>query len=63
MFRTAKCDKENMQDLEEMAEKLLETARKLPPGPESQALLKQIGTFRARIAEITAKREQFQPVK
>jgi hypothetical protein len=52
-----------MQDLEEMAEKLPETARKLPPGPESQALLKQIETFRARITAISAKREQFQPAK
>jgi len=50
-----------MQNLEEMAGKLLETARKLPPGPERQALLKQIETFRARIVAITAKREQFQP--
>jgi KaiC/GvpD/RAD55 family RecA-like ATPase len=47
-----------MQDLEKMAVKLLETARKLPPGPERLALLKQIGTFRTKLAATAARRKQ-----
>ena len=43
-----------MRDLEEKAAKLLETATKLPPGPERHGLL-EIGIFRARIAVIIAK--------
>jgi hypothetical protein len=39
-----------MQDLEEMAAKLLKTARNLPPGP-----VKEIGKFRVRIAALKAK--------
>jgi len=38
-----------MQDLEAMAAKLLETARKLPAGPIRRDILKEIGKFRARI--------------
>jgi hypothetical protein len=52
-----------MQDLENMAAKLLESARKLPSGPERRELLKEIGIFRARIAAIVAKREQLQSAK
>ena len=52
-----------MHDLEEKAAKLLETASKLPPGPERHELLKEIGTFRARIAIIAAKQEQLQSAK
>ena len=53
-----------MHDLEEKAAKLLETASKLPPGPERHELLKEIGTFRARIAKIIiAKQEQLQSAK
>jgi hypothetical protein len=52
-----------MRDLEEMAAKLFETASKLPPGPERHELLKEIQTFRARIAIITAKQEQLQSAK
>ena len=52
-----------MRDLDEMAVKLLETASKLPPGPERHEFLKEIGTFRARIAIITAKQEQSQSAK
>jgi len=44
-----------MRDLEEKAAKLLETATKLPPGPERHGLLNEIGTFRAPIAVIIAK--------
>jgi hypothetical protein len=38
-----------MHDLQEMAEKLLEAARKLPPGSRRHEMLKEIGRFRARI--------------
>jgi hypothetical protein len=41
-----------MQDLEEMAAKLLEAARKLPPGPSRHETLKEIGRFRARISAL-----------
>jgi hypothetical protein len=41
-----------MQDLEEMATKLLDTARKLPPGSERHEVLKEIGKFRVRIAKL-----------
>jgi hypothetical protein len=44
-----------MQELEAMAAKLLETARKLPPGPVRHDILKEIGKFRARIAALKAK--------
>ena len=44
-----------MRDLEEKAAKLLETATKLPPGPERHGLLNEIGTFRAPIAVMIAK--------
>src|SRR5438876_4444188 len=62
-FRTAKRNGDKMHDLEEKAAKLLETASKLPPGPERHELLKEIGTFRARIAVIIAKQEQLQSAK
>jgi hypothetical protein len=52
-----------MKDLEDMAAKLLETARKLPRGPERYAVLKQIGTFRIKLAAIAAKREPLQSAK
>ena len=44
-----------MQDLEEMIERLLETARKLPPGPERQDALKEVGRFRVRLDAISKK--------
>ena len=44
-----------MQDLEEMAAKLLKTARNLPPGPVRHDILKEIGKFRARIAALKTK--------
>jgi hypothetical protein len=40
---------QRLRELEEMAAKLLTTARKLPPGPERHSIFKQIGRFRARI--------------
>jgi len=44
-----------MQQLEAMAAKLLETARKLPAGPVCRDLLKEIEKFRVRIATLKAK--------
>jgi hypothetical protein len=32
-----------------MAAKLLATARKLPPGPDRQSILQEIGRFRSQI--------------
>jgi Cdc6-like AAA superfamily ATPase len=40
------------QDLEEIAAKLLETARKLPPGQDRHNALQEVGRFRARIAAL-----------
>jgi hypothetical protein len=57
---TAKCSGDKMQDLEKMAAKLLETARKLPPGAEQHALLEQIRTFRIKLSAVAAKREELQ---
>jgi hypothetical protein len=54
---------DTMKDLEDMAAKLLESARKLPPGLDRHDLLKQIGTFRIKLAAIAAKREQLQSAK
>jgi hypothetical protein len=62
--RTAKRNGDKTHDLEEKAAKLLEAASKLPPGSERHELLKEIGTFRARIAKIIiAKQEQLQSAK
>jgi hypothetical protein len=52
-----------MHDLQEMAARLLESARKLPPGQERHELLKEIGTLRARVVAIIVKREQLQLAK
>ena len=38
----------DIQELEEMVAKLLETARKLPAGPVRRDTLKEIGEFRMR---------------
>ena len=43
------------EDLEEIAAKLLQSARGLPHGPERQKILKQISSFRLRIAALKAK--------
>ena len=45
------------EDLEELAAKLLQSARKLPHGPERQKILKEISSFRVRIAMLKAKME------
>lgn len=42
-------------DLEEIAGQLLLSARKLPHGPERQKILKEISSFRVRIAALRAK--------
>ncbi len=39
-----------LQDLEQLAAELLETARKLPAGPDRQDVLKTIGSFVTQIA-------------
>jgi hypothetical protein len=44
-----------MQQLEAMAVKLLETARKLPARPVRHDILKEIRKFRVRIAALKAK--------
>ena len=46
----------DIQELEEMVAKLLETARKLPAGPVRNDILKEIGKFTARIAALKAKK-------
>jgi hypothetical protein len=38
-----------LRELEEMAEQLLETARKLPPGQDRHNALKEIAAFHRRI--------------
>jgi hypothetical protein len=43
---------EKILKLEELATKLLETARQLPAGAERHDILKEIGTFRVRIAAL-----------
>jgi hypothetical protein len=54
-IKSADQTRKEMQDLEAMAAKLLETARKLPAGPVRHDILKQIGKFRARITALKAK--------
>jgi hypothetical protein len=41
-----------LQELEEMAAKLLATARELPPGQDHHNALREIGRFRAQIAAL-----------
>jgi hypothetical protein len=41
-----------LQELEDMATKLLATARKLPPGPDRQGILEEIGRFRWQIISL-----------
>jgi hypothetical protein len=41
-----------LQELEEMALRLLATARKLPPGQDHHNALREIGRFRAQIAAL-----------
>ena len=41
-----------LQELEEMAARLLALARKLPPGQQRYDIVQQIGRFRVRIAAL-----------
>jgi hypothetical protein len=41
-----------LQELEDMAARLLATARKLPPGPERINILQEIGRFRSQIISL-----------
>jgi hypothetical protein len=43
---------EKLQELKEMAAKLLETASQLPPGQDHHNALLEIGRFRAQIAAL-----------
>ena len=38
-----------LQELDEMAAKLIATALKLPPGPERSNILREIGRFRSQV--------------
>ena len=49
------------RDLEELAAKLLQSALKLPHGPERQKILEQISGFRVRINLLQAKSNQTPP--
>jgi hypothetical protein len=46
-----------MRDLDQMAAKLLQAARKLPPGQARQDALKEVGKLRARIDVLRQKTE------
>jgi hypothetical protein len=41
-----------LQELEQMAAKLLATARELPPGPERSNIILEIGKFRSQIVSL-----------
>jgi hypothetical protein len=41
-----------LQELEDMAAKLLAIARELPPGPERINILQEIGRFRSQIISL-----------
>ena len=43
---------QKLQDLEQLAAELLDTARKLPQGPDRQDALKKVGSFITKIASI-----------
>ena len=51
-----------MHDLEKKLAKLLEDARKLPPGQERHELLKEIGRFRLKL-DALKKRKKSRPTK
>ena len=54
-IKSADRTRKEMQDLQAMAAKLLETASKPPAGPVRHDILKQIGKFRARITALKVK--------
>ena len=51
-IKSADRTRKEMQDLEAMAAKLLETARKLPSGQDRRNALQEIERFRARITAL-----------
>jgi hypothetical protein len=51
-IKSADRTRKEMQDLEAMAAKLLETARKLPSGQDRHNALQEIEKFRARITAL-----------
>jgi hypothetical protein len=50
-----------LQELEEMGLKLQASARKLPPGPERDSLLQDVGKFRAQIVAMRNHNSRSQP--
>jgi hypothetical protein len=54
---------ERVQELEEIAAKLLATARKLSPGPVRHRALNEIGTIRVRIIALQARPNSLQTSK
>jgi hypothetical protein len=52
-----------LQDLEDTIANLLDKARKLPPGDERQTILKEIGRFRVRLDELSARSGQSHAAK
>ncbi|MDQ1387459.1 MAG: hypothetical protein QOF56_913 [Acidobacteriaceae bacterium] len=46
-----------LEALDQIAAKLLQTANKLPPGPERHDLLKEVGKIRSQLFELMAKRK------
>jgi hypothetical protein len=46
-----------MHDLEQKLTKMLETVRRLQPGPERVELLKEVGRFRIKIDAIKARQK------
>ena len=63
VFRKANCDLCEMQDLEEIIEKLLEVARKLPPGARRHGVLKEIGLFRMRMDALSVQSGKLRSAK
>jgi hypothetical protein len=55
MAKVNSIEAEIPDDLERMADKLLHSARQLPPGPDRHDILKELDKFRARIAAFKAK--------
>jgi hypothetical protein len=45
---------ETINELSELIAALLNTVRRLPPGPERQAALKQVGLFQVRLNTLAA---------
>jgi hypothetical protein len=41
-----------LQELEELASKLLALAREVPPGPERSNIIQEIGRFRSQIVSL-----------